>query len=109
MQTSTASGLEFPLHPADESCPYDYWLPWLKNLALEIIKQTHLSHRKGCNYSAEDFWEILIMHSLMDLSLDEASNELNKLPMAERKFQTSSQNTSKTIFRFIHPTGTKMS
>ncbi|QEE16161.1 transposase [Promethearchaeum syntrophicum] len=79
MQSVTTSGLEFPLHPAEESCPYDYWLPWLKNLALEIINQTHLSKRKGYKYSAEDFWEILILHSLMDLSLDEASDELNKL------------------------------
>ncbi|WP_371804785.1 transposase [Candidatus Lokiarchaeum ossiferum] len=79
MKPNTTSGLEFPLHPAEESCPYDYWLPWLKNLALEIIKQTHLSLRKGYKYSAEDFWEILIMHSLMDLSLDEASDELNKI------------------------------
>ena len=79
MQHHTTSGLKFPLHPAEESCPYDYWLPWLKNLALEIINQTHLSHQKGYKYAAEDFWEVLILHSLMDLSIYEASDQLNKL------------------------------
>ena len=79
MQTIPTSGLEFPLHPAEESSPYNYWLPWLKNLALEIINRTHLPREIGYKYSAEDFWEVLVLNCLMDLSIDEASDQLNKL------------------------------
>ena len=79
MSKLTTSGTELALIPAEESCPYEYWVPWLKNLALEIINKTHISRKIGYKYSAEDFWEVLILHTLMHLSIDEASNELNRI------------------------------
>ena len=79
MMLNTTSGTDLALPPVEESCPYDYWLPWLKNLALEIINRTHLTHKFGKKYSAEDFWEVLILHTMMNLSIDEAANQLNRI------------------------------
>lgn len=83
MSTTTTSGKELPLHPAEESCPYIYWVPWLKNLAFEIIKKLHLPLQKGDKYSAKDFWEGLILHALMSLPIDEAAERLNQMKWEE--------------------------
>ncbi len=37
MNQVTLSGTELHLQPEEELIPYDYWLSWLKNLALECV------------------------------------------------------------------------
>jgi len=77
MNVITTSGTEYLLHTAEKQCPMNYWVSELKNLALSIIKKYHLRRFIGKKYSAEDFWGVLILHTLMDLSIDEASTNLN--------------------------------
>jgi hypothetical protein len=79
MTSNTKSGNEFLLKPAEESAPYDYCLSWLKNLAVECVKKGHLPIKVGKIYGADDFWMILIIHAMMHLSLDEASDRLNRI------------------------------
>ena len=67
------------LHPAEESVLYEHWLTWLKNLAVECVKKAHLPVSIGRKYAAEDFWMILIIHTMMNVSLDEASDQLNQI------------------------------
>ena len=88
MQLNTKSGMEVLFRPAEELVPYEYWLTWLKNLAIQCINEAHLPKRIGNKYAAEDFWEILIIHAFLNLSLDESSDQLNDLLwQEERKHQ----------------------
>ena len=77
MQIIPTNGMELPLHAAEEQCPIEYWVPKLKNFALNYIKQYHLKQFIGKKYNAEDFLEVLLFHSLLNISIDEASQQLN--------------------------------
>jgi len=79
MTLNTRSGNELLLKPAEESVPYDNWLLWLKNFAVDCVKKNHLPINVGNSYTAVDFWRVLIIHTLMNVSLDEASDRLNQL------------------------------
>ncbi len=52
MTQTTLSGTELALCPEEELVPYDYWLSWLKNPALECIRKAYLGLKKGWNYDA---------------------------------------------------------
>ena len=71
------TGVNLQLKPAEEQCPYTYWIAWLKNLADSCIEEYRLKREVGRKYSAVDFWAIIILHVLMNLSFDEASDRLN--------------------------------
>lgn len=79
MTQNTKSGNELLLKSAEESVPYEYWLSWLKNLAITCVKKNHFKFYVGKTYAAIDFWMVLIVHALMNLSLDEASDQLNQM------------------------------
>jgi len=79
MTTNTKSGNELLLKPAEESVPYDNWLSWLKRFAVNCITKNHLPIKVGKFYSADNFWMVIIVHALMNLSLDEASDRLNQI------------------------------
>lgn len=77
MSTTTITGNELQLETVEESVPYDFWLSWLKNLALECIHTLHLPKCEGDKHSAVNFWEVIILSALLALSFDEAANRLN--------------------------------
>ena len=77
MTITATTGKELALESVEESIPYDTWLSWLKNLAIECIQNLHLSQFEGDKYSAVDFWKIMILSALLALSFDEAANQLN--------------------------------
>ncbi len=79
MTEVTQSGTELTLRPEEELVPYDHWLSWLKNLALDCIRKAHLPLRAWWKYTATEFWMVLIAHALLNISLDDAANRLNKL------------------------------
>jgi Transposase DDE domain len=79
MQQNQLSGMKVALQPAEESVPYEYWLSYVKNLALECVHRAHLSIHTGYKYTSVDFWKILLLHALMNLSLDDAADRLNHL------------------------------
>lgn len=79
MTQVTRSGTELALRPEEELVPCDHWLSWLKNLALESIRKAHLALRAGWKYGAAEFWMVLIAHALLNFSLKEAANRLNRL------------------------------
>lgn len=79
MPTKANSGTDLLLLAAEELVPYEHWLSWLKNVALECVTQAHLPVKVGRNYEAGDFWQVLLIHAFMGLSLDESSNRLNQL------------------------------
>jgi hypothetical protein len=79
MTQATLSGTELPLRPEEELVPYDHWLSWLKNLALECIRNAHLALKKGWKHDAIACWMVLIAHALFNLPLGETADRLNKL------------------------------
>ena len=79
MSLNINSGSKLILKPAEEIVPYEYWLSYLKNLAVECVLQFHLPVNVGKKYNAEDFWSILIAHCWMNVSLDEASDRMNQM------------------------------
>jgi len=79
MTQVTTSGTELHLRPEEELVPYDHWLSWLKNLALECIRKAHLALHAGWKYSAAEFWMVLVAHALLNLSLSASADRLNKL------------------------------
>ena len=79
MTAITTSGLELALRPEEELVPYDHWLSWLKNLALDCVRKAHLALHVGWKYSAAEFWMVLIAHALFSLSLEETANRLNRI------------------------------
>ena len=78
MKFIPTSGMEFPLHTAEEQCPMEYWVPKLKNFTLSILKRYHRPRFIGRKYNAEDFLEVLLFHTLLNVSIDEASQYLNQ-------------------------------
>lgn len=79
MKSNTLSGNELLLKPAEESVPYDNWLLWLKSFAINCVKKNHFPINVGKFYTANDFWMVLIIHALLNQSLDEASDRLNQM------------------------------
>jgi len=77
MQIIPTNGMELPLHAVEEQCPMEYWVPKLKNFALSIIRKFHLPRFIGKKYNAEDFLEVLLLQSMMNISLDEGSDYLD--------------------------------
>ncbi len=64
---------------AEKSVPYENWLAYLKNLALFCLRKAHLSQKCGTKYRALDHWQVFLLHAFSNVSLDEASDELNQL------------------------------
>jgi len=87
MSSSATSGSEIPLVPAEESIPYEYWITWLKNLALNCIKNNHLSNSQGYSHNSTDFWQVIILSALMALSFDEAADRLNDVLWDARRMR----------------------
>ena len=79
MTTNILSGNELLLKPTEESAPYNNWLSMLKSFAINCVKKNHFPIYVGKSCAAYDFWMVLIIHALLNLSLDEASDRLNQL------------------------------
>lgn len=84
MLTDIITGNNLQLKPAEEQCPYTYWIAWLKNFADSCIEEYRLKRKVGRKYSAVDFWAIIILHVVMNLSFDEASDRLNTVLWRKR-------------------------
>ncbi len=56
-----------------------FWLKWLLNLAQYCVAQAHLKQWKGNRYKSVDFWQGLILHTLMGMPLDDGADHLNDL------------------------------
>jgi len=72
------TGTSLQLVSVEESAPYELWLSWLKNVAINCITHLHLPQKTGYKHSAVIFWKVIILSALMALSLNEAANRLNK-------------------------------
>lgn len=79
MTTNTKSGHELLLKPAEESVPYNDWLSWLKRFAVNCVTKSHLQIKVGKTHNAHDYWMVLILHVLMNLSIDETADRLNEM------------------------------
>jgi Transposase DDE domain len=79
MTENTTSGNGMIPKSAEESVPYYNWLSWLKSFAIKCVKKNHLPIFVGNTHTADDFWMVIIMHALMNLSIDEASDSLNQI------------------------------
>jgi hypothetical protein len=66
-----------------------YWLKWLLNLAQYCVANAHLKRWKGKRHKSVDFWQGLILHSLMGLPLDDGSDRLNDLLWLAKKAKDS--------------------
>lgn len=77
MSTPSFTGVSVQPQSEEETVLIDYWLSYLKNMAHQCITRLHLPSYQGDKYTAEDFWTILIVHCLMNLSLEEATNRIN--------------------------------
>ncbi|MHA1340245.1 MAG: hypothetical protein ACTSRZ_08825 [Promethearchaeota archaeon] len=73
------SGSCFIPNAAEEIALYNSWVTWLKNVAIKIVQSYHLPVNLGYKYTAHDYWEIIILHAFMNLSLDEAADRDNQL------------------------------
>ena len=63
----------------EETVPYDLWLSWLKNLAIDCIHHFHLANRDGYKHTAKDMWTVIILSALLALSFNEAADQLNEI------------------------------
>ncbi|MHA1718083.1 MAG: hypothetical protein ACTSXK_00990 [Promethearchaeota archaeon] len=79
MTTNILSENELLFKPTEELAPYNNWLSMLKSFAINCVKKNHFPINVGKSYTAFDFWMVLIIHALLNLSLDEASDRLNQL------------------------------
>ncbi|MHA1820715.1 MAG: hypothetical protein ACTSU2_00175 [Promethearchaeota archaeon] len=79
MQTKTMNGSGFIPNATKEISPYNSWLIWLKNIAIKILQYYHLPVNLGYKYTAHDYWEIILLHAFMNLSLDETADRHNQL------------------------------
>jgi len=96
MFTDIITGINLQLKPAEEQCPYTYWMAWLKNLANSCIEEYRLKRQVGKKYSAVDFWAIIILHVIMNLSFDEASDRLNTVLWQKRNLHRRNKISPKT-------------
>ncbi|MHA1339465.1 MAG: hypothetical protein ACTSO2_05700 [Promethearchaeota archaeon] len=79
MIVNTMSGSGSIPNAAEEIAPHNSWVTWLKNVAIKIVKSYHLPINLGYKYTAHDYWEIIILHAFMNLSLDEVTDWHNQL------------------------------
>jgi hypothetical protein len=79
MSINTNTGSKVPPLSVEETVPYDHWLSWLKNLAIDCINNFHLSKKSGYKHDAVAMWEVIILSALLALSFDEAADQLNDL------------------------------
>jgi hypothetical protein len=79
MSRKAKTGNELALESVEKTVPYESWLIWLKNLALECITHLHLAKKTGYKHDAVLFWNVIILSALMALSFDEAANILNDI------------------------------
>ena len=69
--------MELKIHAAECQCPMKYWVPKIKNFALSIKRKNHLPRHIGKKYNAENFLEVLLLHTMLNMSIDESSDFLN--------------------------------
>jgi hypothetical protein len=79
MSVITNTGSKVPPLSVEETVPYDLWLSWLKNLAIDCIHHFHLAKREGYKHTAKDMWTVIIISALLALSFDEAADQLNDI------------------------------
>lgn len=85
MSNDSISGMNSPIHSDEDTVQLDMWITYLKNLARQCINKLHLALYVGYKYTADIFWIVLILHCLMNLSLDEAANRYNDFLWKERQ------------------------
>ena len=79
MTVKVLTAPEMYRRPVEESAPYENWLSWLKKVATECMRVAHLTISVAQKFAPVDFWMILILHAMLDISLDDAADRLNKL------------------------------
>lgn len=84
MHNDINSGMNLAIHSDEETVPLDTWVTYLKNIARQCIINFHLAVYSGHKYIADIFWIVLILHCLMNLSIDEAANRYNDYLWKER-------------------------
>ncbi len=77
-KANAAAGGDAP-DTGDDPALVGFSLKWLLNLAQYCVAQAHLKQWKGNRYKSVDFWQGLILHTLMDMPLDDGADHLNDL------------------------------
>lgn len=77
-KAKSATGCDAPV-AGEDPAQVGVWLKWVLNPAQYCVAQAHLKRWKGKRFKNVDFWQGLILHALMGLSLDDGADRLNGL------------------------------